>query len=599
MKDYNKTLWEDDITLVDARKLNNIEQQVDSITDKISEVESNLNKNIDAIDQACTAITGEKFNSIDERIDSEIERLNKKIDVSMLKQELSENHIIDNTVKGTTIDMNIEGITLQNIFTTLSSKLILGNTVLENETFVVTPVEGKYPTLYDENGAYKANTNYTIVLDILENTLQSSSRDKYLYFGNATNESVLGSTLYKFDISDGKKGRFVQTVKTIPSFSTLTRNLGLKMYMNNNYTDGKIKFQLMVIETSTLNNYIPDYFKDIKSFGQKENNEIKILSNGKNIFNKINIKKFNSNFYYEESFKQNGDFYVSCNINKPIYIKAKDSNGNILKDQIVNNSSVYQFPENTKILRIDFYGTKEWTQNDINNLKLQIEKGTVATSYEPYQEDKKNVLLNKYGFDFGLNGIFDKKDELDYIQKKAIKRINKYIITGNENFVGDLRENYLYISMTINDCKPGSGNEAICSHFPYIDGLWNKDDMKVKDKEGFDFSGNNILSFQIATKRLETPDTTGFKKYFKKLYDQGTPVEVYYELLNPIIKELKDDMNIKTYDKKTYIEFDNNIQGENSFKVPIDVKETLSTLKKENEDIKTILNSILETLNKK
>lgn len=82
--------------------------------EKIKELENkidnggNNSKNEEVI-QARTATTGEVFNTLDERIDNEVDRLNKKIDVTMLQQEDKENHTIDNSIEGLTTDMIIKG----------------------------------------------------------------------------------------------------------------------------------------------------------------------------------------------------------------------------------------------------------------------------------------------------------------------------------------------------------------------------------------------------------------------------------------------------------------------------------------------------------
>ncbi|WP_338900710.1 hypothetical protein WHY45_16055 (plasmid) [Clostridium perfringens] len=74
--------------------------------------EGKINANTEELKNARSATTGEKFNSLDERIDCEIDRLNKKIEVSFLQQEDKENHVIENTVEGMTTNMIIKGKTL-------------------------------------------------------------------------------------------------------------------------------------------------------------------------------------------------------------------------------------------------------------------------------------------------------------------------------------------------------------------------------------------------------------------------------------------------------------------------------------------------------
>lgn len=74
--------------------------------------EGKINANTEELKNARSATTGEKFDTLDERIDHEVYRLNKKIDVTMLQQKDKESHTIGNTVEGMTTDMIIKGKTI-------------------------------------------------------------------------------------------------------------------------------------------------------------------------------------------------------------------------------------------------------------------------------------------------------------------------------------------------------------------------------------------------------------------------------------------------------------------------------------------------------
>ena len=102
---------------VEAENLRNTaeEERVAAETKReegFNKFEGKINANTEELKNARSATTGEKFNSLDERIDCEIDRLNKKIEVSFLQQEDKENHVIENTVEGMTTNMIIKGKTL-------------------------------------------------------------------------------------------------------------------------------------------------------------------------------------------------------------------------------------------------------------------------------------------------------------------------------------------------------------------------------------------------------------------------------------------------------------------------------------------------------
>lgn len=71
--------------------------------------EGRISANTEELKNARSATTGEAFDTLDERIDHEVNRLNKKIDVTMLQQEDKESHIIQNSIDGMTTDMIIKG----------------------------------------------------------------------------------------------------------------------------------------------------------------------------------------------------------------------------------------------------------------------------------------------------------------------------------------------------------------------------------------------------------------------------------------------------------------------------------------------------------
>ncbi|WP_415321815.1 BppU family phage baseplate upper protein [Clostridium perfringens] len=346
-----------------------------------------------------------------------------RLDVTELQNGLKNNQALayqgssisaNDTLESRTEGMRIKGRTLKNIFTTSVNNLALSDVSLDGNTFIVNPVKGRYPTLYDLDGLYRENTNYTVVIDILENTLQSDSSDMNLLFGKASTESVLGSTLYRFDVSNGKKGRFIQNVKTIPDFSILTRNLGFKMYMNNNYTGGKLKFNIMVIETSMLGTkQIPSYFGGIKSFGEAEQEgdkyKISILSTGKNLFDgQLERGNLNSNTGQEtdgantivrtKNFircKGNTNYIISCNSIPNVQSFSVICWYDVNKNYIGNSAGISK--PNAKYFRFRFrkQDGSTITDEEIKNFQVQFEEGTSATTYEPYKEDKKDILIKE------------------------------------------------------------------------------------------------------------------------------------------------------------------------------------------------------------
>lgn len=541
-----------------------------------------------------------------------------RLDVTELQNGLKSNQALaytgssisaNNTLEGRTEGIKIKGRTLKNIFTTSVNNLALSDVSLDGNTFIVNPVNNRYPSIYDKNGEYKENTNYTVILDILENTLQSTSTSMTLNFGNASTESVLGSTLYRFDVSNGKKGRFIQNVKTIPDFSILTRNLGFKMYMNNNYTGGKLKFNIMVIETSMLGTkQIPSYFGGIKSFGESEQEgdkyKISILSTGKNILNInewVNGSWNGSTGAFEQpptTVKQRISSKTKQKLlsHKTIVFTAKepfniairyfDENDNFIQDVTgFLPNKTFTPPKEAQYYTLTL-AKNDITQNvDINwleSLNLQMEEGVIGTSYQPYKEDKKDILLKKPLREWDT--LYE-----DNGQVKVDRLSGQYTFTGNENFAqlnNDNNSLSVYVDMnTLNLLLNGI---TVCNNFNYL----APNDLVSKYLDGISISGSskNRFLFRISTSKLSTPDIDGFKAWLK-----ANPTTVIYQLATPVTEIVENcvDIDLDTYQEKTYFNILNSIKGSLDFKVPSNIASIVQSNSKAINELYNLIDTLV------
>ena len=551
------------------------------------------------IDYARTATTGEKFNTIDERLNTEIGRLKKGFtDVNLIEQDSKERHFIHNTCKGHIHDLIIKGKTLMNLIKDGERTRTIDKSIDPNNR------------IYRFNIPYKLQRGKKYVgyikIDSIENSAQSVAHGLRIYaIGNVNSGGAyynIGDKpgIYKFTWNTGTAPEDIKEFHTVGIF------LDSEEYDNN----GKASFSnFMLFEEGmdfiTINNYI----SDTESSGQKED-KISILSSGKNLTNcKFELGIWNVSPTDKEPVKQSNSNYVRSSelidISKfndqqiSISLNGKSVEGNIkyyTKDRKYIKD-VFNAPFNP--VPNAFYITIHVPLSRFSKYdEFQIEPGSNSTSYESYKCDKKDILLSQYGFDEGLRGLnIYVYDELNYIRNMAIKRIEKYIVTGNENFMIDIRNDHMYCYFTLEGCKPGSGRDAICNQFNYIDALWDKDKVENQGKEGFDLSGTNSLTFQILLSKLETQDVEGVKKYFKTLFDEGNPVIVYYELAEPIEIPLKETIELASYDKDTYVLFENNIGGTSSFKLPVDISKTINSLIVERNILENKVSTVSNEIN--
>lgn len=555
---------------------------------------SSSNSNKEVID-ARTATTGEVFDTLDERIDHEVDRLNKKIDVTMLQQEDKENHVIENTVDGMTNDMVVKGKTLQNLIKDGRGTFTIDKSINEYSRIKV----------FKTTLPLKVGKEYTgyLVVDNLENSERWLSI--YGYKKDETTASIYGNVRKKNDLGVVK---FTWTPNNgnIDTFDTI----GIYIESTDFNNGAKATFSdFMLFEEGTDLTNIDKHFEGIKSFGQEEDKIVE-LSHGKNLaeldLSNENITIFEDGYRLdclalyrrdEDIFNWKGKYKENTQYVLSYYGKILDnSNANNYRVRVYYTDDSYtdgvvtgkEYEKRVIVTSsgktvYKIIGYYEAMGGDFIVKDVMLEEGAQATTYEPYKFYKKDISLLELGFDEGLRGLNNiVYDELSSIKNVAIKRIEKHTMTGNEQLTVKLRGDYIYCNCILKGSVPRYGTEAICNKFIYIDGLWNQDDPKVQNKEGFDLSGGNSLSFQIPISKLENTNEEGIKKYFKSLHDSGNPVIVYYELEEPIETPLDENINLKTFEERTYVTFENAISGTSSFKAPVDSATTIARLNREN-----------------
>lgn len=198
-----------------------------------------------------------------------------------------------------------------------------------------------------------------------------------------------------------------------------------------------------------------------------------------------------------DSFVLDGTYILSSNITADIRVKIVDKSFKIVLEQ--GKSATL---ENVEVSRVCFVVTKGETY-DVSNILIQIEKGSVATSYEPYtggisspnpsypQEIKSVVnptvklsnedgtqsetvtlpyTLNAIPVSSGGNVTIDRQqyiaDYVDVERGKLVKRVYEYVFSGKESWsVATDGAQYLSWSVGNNPGIIGSedGKKCLCS----------------------------------------------------------------------------------------------------------------------------------------
>lgn len=533
--------------------------------------EGRITANAEELKTARTATTGEDFNTLDERIDCEVNRINKKIEISFLQQEDKESHAIENTVKGMSTSMIVKGRTLNNL---LPKQTVTLNSSNSSKFFQILPIN--------------ANTDFILSVNI---TAKKAPKNG-LRCGFKKND---GSWVYS-DFTTGV-GTQIKKFNLEHNIEAITFYIPSDEFVNT--PDANITF---IEPMAYIGNIKSSYFEGVKSFGEEENNEITTLIRSENLFN--------NNSYY---LSQNGAtakktltgievynseptawtcaiFKVKVPKNKNLYINYS-TDGSIGDPLVVirdlNNKDLYTFNttggtfntgENDEI-NILFHCSKEDVKHtSVTYSNLIISEDDIQR-YIEYKENKKNILLEKYGFNEGLRGLKTTYDELNSISNMAIKRIGKYTFTGDENWVlglqsggwGEFNDTLVFYITEFNQMSKCT--EIICNRLPNINVI----------KTNVEGICNNVYSskahpvIRIKKSKLSSQNLEGFKKWLKE-----NQTVIYYELAEPIKTSLVENINSKIFNEKTYIDFENALRGTNSFKVPVNTLATISRLNKEN-----------------
>lgn len=461
---------------------------------------------------------------------------------------------LNDTVEGVTIDITPEGNTEQITYTGKNLLgLIIGRTdTVNGVTITITP-DG-YVKLH---GTANDNINKSYNWAIAGSTYSSK---EYTYSstyssGTVSNNFAVnirsGSTQTSTSNQFNPNSLYVNNSLRKETFTASGSGYitGIQFIINNGVSFNNFIIKLQVEQGSTVTDYEPyvggtpspnpDYPQDIRVV--KGDNTIKI--NSKNLFDKDNANILNASI--------NSSGVLSSNSNcKTIYIPIKsnttytiqkiistqfrasvyddipqiNSTGTNTISNFIGTSITITSTNNSKYLAVFCYiNTDTLTEQEILD-SIQIEQGSTATDYEPYQNQTYPIYLG----DLELCKIGDYQD---YIYKEnnkwyIHKDIGKVVLDGSENW--ERSSSYSNASFTnISGAKyiPDSGDNNIYVYCDYYDrtyktnlnnlsyccALSSNSNLLIRN---VDFTTNNNFKNWLSTHNttvyyvLETPTTT-------------------------------------------------------------------------------------------
>lgn len=214
-----------------------------------------------------------------------------------------------------------------------------------------------------------------------------------------------------------------------------------------------------------------------------------------------------------------------------VYEYKEDFSYNLTLNKTIPLSSYLTTNKDTKYIRF-----RPSIASTDTNIKFQLEEGTQATTYEPYQEKVLNINLQYNELCSLPNNI---KDELviENGRAKIIKRVGKAILNGSERWgqnVNQTKDNTSYYYTYALDNLAKKTSQLRSNYFI------NQETLNL-DKEGISMSAAiPYLRLRINTSTASTPE-----KLLTWLSTHNTIV--YYELSTPTEIDLGEVGNLSTF----------------------------------------------------
>ena len=502
--------------------------------------------------------TGKTFTKLKERLDSDFKKLSECIKNNDTKDEVVQARTATTGENFMTLDDRIdhevmrlrekievtmleqedkESHDISNTIDGMSSDMVVKGRTLQNFKSNVKNYISKW---VDNGDNYSLNlpsgSEQPSILYGLTQTLKENQ--KYTVIVNLI-EHTSGVLHFSFMNSEGNK--LASTIelaaeskglkKFVFTINNTVKAETLRLLPRNGINNiYSISKNILILEGDWSNKSIPQYFESIKSFGQQED-KISILSNGKNLFD--------------------------------------------IKETKEATSSTVKFSE---------YDTIEFKQTAQDRVYLKCFGGFKAKTQYTLSLD---IVSSKANVKFWI--VYDDGTSTKFINSPVTSELGKTIL----RIQSDAPPEGEKITTIIKNIQLEEG----ASKTLYTKPIQYKKDILLQDL-GFDegLRGINDISDELNSLR-----NVAIKRIGKREYREGDlllgnvitdKVNTYYVLEEPIETPLDENINVKTFNDKTYVNFENSINGTSSFKVPVNTNKLINDLKFEKEDLKEKFNNL-------
>ena len=273
-------------------------------------------------------------------------------------------------------EIGIKGVTYQNI---LGARINPSDGVEKNNnTITFNKVAQTYCTAGFPDSLAQVNKTYTLIFDILENTIENPAN------GNVGKINIVsynsGNYFIKYKETGHKKILLKQP-------ATSTGKPYVEFYHS---TSGKFVMTTpILLEGDHTNNpNLPSYFEGIVGVGDKSKN----LFNGELEFGGytgsagtpfVDNRRVRSK---SKTFLSSGSYVVSCEKSTLISICEYNVGGTFIKEHLADSNKKYFELSGDRLVHI------QTVNSNLLNSKIQLEKGSTHTEYQPYGTHKIKIL---------------------------------------------------------------------------------------------------------------------------------------------------------------------------------------------------------------
>lgn len=312
-------------------------------------------------------------------------------------------------------------------------------------------------------------------------------------------------------------------------------------------TIGNVKLNYISIYPSSYKDTLQDYFdvqleKGTVATDYLPYDTIQVKNIGKNLFDKNSVETQIGYFTSDGTLKSGGNSTVMTTYTKIMpnndmtissikleWLCFYDKNKNFIERIAgANGLTSNTFNKNANYIRF------QTSTSAFDLEKIQLELGTQATEYEPYQENTLNIDLQENELCSLPNNV---KDELiiENGRAKIIRNVGKTIVAKGDFYYGSTWKGYFFRP----EGKINKANDRLLCNRAIVNRI-HTDGTMYENQANVMFVGNN-------TDTIET---------IKAKYDGAT---LYYQLATPIEIDLGEVNTLSTFEGANNLLIDTNL----------------------------------------